>query len=173
MLKQFDRVLAPLTWLAAAFAVVVLFAGPSLIGAEKEDPAAGDGGGGGGGAAAVAGREVFTSTGCGGCHTLAAADSSGTSGPNLDETKPDAERVEGIVRQGSGGTMPSYEGRLSDAEIVAVARFVSGTEEAEEEPPPATTETQEPEQAPSDVPEVVATIRTGAGPDGIFASARR
>ncbi len=40
-LRAVDRVLAPLTWLAAAFAVVVLFAGPELIGADKPGAAAG------------------------------------------------------------------------------------------------------------------------------------
>jgi mono/diheme cytochrome c family protein len=33
----------------------------------------------------AAGEDVFNSTGCGSCHTLAAAGSSGSIGPNLDE----------------------------------------------------------------------------------------
>ena len=36
VLARIDRILAPLTWLAAAFAVLALFVGPKLIGAEKE-----------------------------------------------------------------------------------------------------------------------------------------
>ena len=40
MLAGLDRVLAVVTWVAAALVVVALFAGPSLIGAEKEDAAA-------------------------------------------------------------------------------------------------------------------------------------
>ena len=36
------------------------------------------------------GAQVFASAGCGGCHTLEAAGSSGTVGPNLDESQPDA-----------------------------------------------------------------------------------
>jgi len=34
------------------------------------------------------GAQVFASNGCGGCHTLAAAQSGGTVGPNLDEALP-------------------------------------------------------------------------------------
>lgn len=34
------------------------------------------------------GAQVFTSNGCGGCHTLAAADSGGVTGPDLDEVLP-------------------------------------------------------------------------------------
>jgi cytochrome c oxidase subunit 2 len=45
----------------------------------------GSGGGEGGGGAAAAGKAVFTSQGCGGCHTLADAGGSGTTGPDLDE----------------------------------------------------------------------------------------
>lgn len=117
MLARIDRILAPLTWLAAAFAVLVLFVGPALIGAKKE----------GGAAAAPSGKEVFSSASCGGCHTLAAAGSSGTSGPNLDNATPSADTVEAIVTSGAG-TMPSFKGRLSAADIKAVAQFVSGSE---------------------------------------------
>ena len=38
---------------------------------------------------ATAGKAVFTSAGCGGCHTLADAGANGNVGPNLDEAKPD------------------------------------------------------------------------------------
>jgi mono/diheme cytochrome c family protein len=34
------------------------------------------------------GAQVFANNGCGGCHTLAAAESGGTTGPNLDEALP-------------------------------------------------------------------------------------
>lgn len=70
------------------------------------------------------GAAVFASAGCGGCHTLAAADSSGAVGPNLDDLQPDAGTVESIVRSGRGA-MPSFEGDLSDAEITAVAAYVA------------------------------------------------
>lgn len=39
-------------------------------------------------AAGGAGAQVFSSNGCGGCHTLAAANAGGTTGPNLDEILP-------------------------------------------------------------------------------------
>ncbi|MGH3063432.1 MAG: c-type cytochrome, partial [Gaiellaceae bacterium] len=58
------------------------------------------------------------------CHTLAAAGSDGTTGPNLDDLMPDEETVEAQVRSGGGG-MPAFEGQLSDAEIEAVATYVS------------------------------------------------
>lgn len=70
------------------------------------------------------GAKVFADAGCGGCHTLGAAATNGTAGPNLDETKPDAARVERQVRNGGGG-MPSFRDRLSDGEIAAVAKFVA------------------------------------------------
>jgi cytochrome c oxidase subunit II len=44
---------------------------------------AGGGGGGGGGAAAPSGEELFTSSGCSGCHTLAAAGANAKVGPDL------------------------------------------------------------------------------------------
>jgi mono/diheme cytochrome c family protein len=36
--------------------------------------------------ALAAGKEIFADQGCAGCHTLAAADASGRTGPNLDDT---------------------------------------------------------------------------------------
>jgi cytochrome c551/c552 len=39
-------------------------------------------------ASAAAGKPIFLSAGCGSCHTLAAADTSGQVGPNLDQLKP-------------------------------------------------------------------------------------
>jgi mono/diheme cytochrome c family protein len=69
------------------------------------------------------GAAVFASN-CGTCHTLAAAGTDGTTGPNLDDLKPDEETVEAQVRSGGGG-MPAFEGQLSDDEIEAVATYVS------------------------------------------------
>ncbi len=124
MLARIDHILAPLTWLAAAFAVLVLLVGPGLIGAHKEDGATASAPAEA--AAAPSGKQVFSSAGCGGCHTFAAAGSSGRTGPNLDDAKPTADAVESIVTSGAG-PMPSFKGRLSAAEIQAVAQFVSGT----------------------------------------------
>lgn len=52
-----------------------------------EGPAAAGGGGGeeGEGGGAADGKSVFAGQGCGGCHQLADAGGSGTTGPNLDE----------------------------------------------------------------------------------------
>jgi len=72
----------------------------------------------------TAGKAVFTSAGCVGCHTLADAGATGTVGPNLDEAKPPKELVIDRVTNGKGG-MPSFKGQLSDAQIQAVATYVS------------------------------------------------
>jgi mono/diheme cytochrome c family protein len=71
-----------------------------------------------------AGKAVFASAGCSGCHTLAAAGASGTVGPSLDETKPSFELVVERVTNGKGA-MPSFEGQLSEQQIKDVAAFVS------------------------------------------------
>ena len=70
------------------------------------------------------GKAIFASAGCSGCHTLAAAGSTGTVGPNLDEAKPSKELAIDRVTNGRGG-MPSFKGQLSEAQIEAVATFVS------------------------------------------------
>ena len=67
---------------------------------------------------------MFSDT-CGGCLTLSAAGTSGTTGPNLDDVSLDAAAIEGIVRDGRGG-MPAFGDQLSDEEISAVAEFVAG-----------------------------------------------
>jgi mono/diheme cytochrome c family protein len=41
-----------------------------------------------------AGAQVFANNGCGGCHTLAAANAGGTTGPNLDEVLPGQQESE-------------------------------------------------------------------------------
>jgi mono/diheme cytochrome c family protein len=84
-------------------------------------PPAGGGGGGSGGA--EDGKAIFSSN-CASCHTLAAADASGTIGPNLDEAKPDEALVRERVTNGMG-VMQSFKGKLTDAQIAAVAKFVS------------------------------------------------
>ena len=73
---------------------------------------------------AVDGAAVFASAGCGDCHTLEAAGSSGQTGPNLDDLMPSKEQVEAQVENGGGG-MPAFGDRLSDEEIDAVATYVS------------------------------------------------
>jgi mono/diheme cytochrome c family protein len=70
------------------------------------------------------GAKVFATAGCANCHTLAAANSTGNVGPNLDDLQPDFATVQHQVENGGGG-MPSFSGDLSQAEIDAVARYVS------------------------------------------------
>jgi mono/diheme cytochrome c family protein len=71
-----------------------------------------------------AGAKVFADAGCKNCHTLKAAGASGTVGPNLDQLKPDAALVTKQVNSG-GGVMPSFKGKLSPAQIKAVADYVA------------------------------------------------
>jgi len=71
----------------------------------------------------AAGTSLFTSKGCGGCHTLAAAHASGTVGPNLDQLKPDYRAVTAQVTNG-GGQMPAFKGQMSDQQIADVSAYV-------------------------------------------------
>ena len=75
---------------------------------------------------ADAGKQVFASAGCAACHTLAAANSNGTVGPNLDDAKPSYELVVQRVTLGQGG-MPSFKDQLKPQQIADVAQFVSSS----------------------------------------------
>jgi mono/diheme cytochrome c family protein len=73
----------------------------------------------------VAGKEVFLgASGCGTCHTLADAGTSGVVGPNLDDTTPSYDLVVDRVTNGFGN-MPPFSGSLSEEEIQNVAAYVS------------------------------------------------
>ena len=74
----------------------------------------------------AAGKLVFASAGCGGCHTLKAAGATGTVGPNLDQLKPETAIVVHQVEVG-GGPMPAFKGSLSEKQIQDVAAFVSAS----------------------------------------------
>jgi len=69
------------------------------------------------------GKTIFSSE-CASCHTLKAAGSSGTVGPNLDQLKPALAVVQRQVTNG-GAVMPAFKGKLSQQQIAAVAKFVS------------------------------------------------
>jgi mono/diheme cytochrome c family protein len=71
----------------------------------------------------AAGKEVFASAGCGSCHTLADAGTSGAVGPNLDDAQPPLELVVDRVTNGRG-VMPSFAGQLSPEQIDDVAAYV-------------------------------------------------
>jgi cytochrome c553 len=79
-----------------------------------------------GAASSAGGAKVFASAGCGGCHTLSAAKSTGQTGPNLDQLKPGYDTVVRQVSNGGGG-MPSFAGRLSRKQIQQVASYVSAS----------------------------------------------
>jgi cytochrome c6 len=71
----------------------------------------------------TAGKAVFGKAGCGGCHTLSSAHSTGTVGPNLDQAHPDYRLATARVTLGKG-VMPSFKGQLSDQQIADVASYV-------------------------------------------------
>jgi mono/diheme cytochrome c family protein len=78
----------------------------------------------GGGGSVAQGKAVFQKAGCASCHTLKDAGATGTVGPNLDERKPRKQLVVERVTNGKP-PMPSFKGQLSEAEINAVATYVS------------------------------------------------
>ena len=79
--------------------------------------------GGGGKVTATEGKEIFAQAGCGSCHTLKDAGSTGTIGPNLDEAKPTLDLAIERVTNGKP-PMPAFKGQLSEAQIEAVAKYV-------------------------------------------------
>ena len=97
---------------------------PPATTAEEEEPA-GD---------PAAGKALFASNGCGGCHTFEAAGSSGAVGPNLDEAlqgkdaefvhqsivEPNAEVAEGY----NPGVMPSFQ-QLSEDQVNDLVAFLT------------------------------------------------
>lgn len=107
--------------------------------AEAQEQGAGGGGGDEGGAEETDGETLFTDAAapqaCGACHTLAAAGTTGTTGPNLDDTvpelgeeqlrqaivDPDAEITEGF----SSGLMPRYGESLSEEQVDALVQYLT------------------------------------------------
>jgi mono/diheme cytochrome c family protein len=71
--------------------------------------------------AAADGKQLFSNT-CGGCHTLADANTNGQVGPNLDDLAPDKARVLAAIKAGPG---PMPENLYEGAEAEAVAEYVS------------------------------------------------
>ncbi len=71
------------------------------------------------------GKKIFLENGnCGTCHVLSDAGSEGNIGPNLNQIRPDINRVIIAVTNGIG-VMPAYEGILSTDEIKSVSYYVS------------------------------------------------
>jgi mono/diheme cytochrome c family protein len=74
---------------------------------------------------AAAGKEVFVGVGgCGSCHTLSDAGTTGQIGPDLDAAQPSNELAVDRVTNGMGA-MPSFEGQLTEQQIQDVAAYVS------------------------------------------------
>ena len=98
-------------------------------------PAASAGGGGGGGAAAD-GKALFSSNGCGGCHTLSDAGTQGTAGPDLDKVLKGKDKAfiqqsitdpNKVIAPGfQPGIMPQNFGQsLSPDELKALVDYLS------------------------------------------------
>ncbi len=71
------------------------------------------------------GKAIFKAD-CSSCHTLSAAGATGTVGPNLDQLKPKQAIVAHQVTNG-GAIMPAFKGKLTPAQIQAVATFVASS----------------------------------------------
>ena len=71
------------------------------------------------------GQALFV-TGCGSCHTLEAAGTTGQVGPDLDELQPDEARVLRAIRVGGQGSGSMPRDIYRDGEARQVARFVAG-----------------------------------------------
>ncbi len=83
------------------------------------------------------GRKVFlrsSAPACGSCHTLGEARTRGTIGPNLDELKPDAERIRRAVLEGRP-LMPAQEGILTLDQIDLLAHYLVEATALEPESP--------------------------------------
>ena len=90
----------------------------------------------------AAGKALFLSNGCGGCHTYKAAGSNGKVGPDLDNLAADAKKAnkgsvedytkESIEDPGAyvapgfpNGVMPVFKGKLTDSQISDLVGFLT------------------------------------------------
>jgi sulfite dehydrogenase len=99
---------------------------PTTTGGNAGSPTGGNAG------SPTGGKAIFASAGCANCHTLQAAGSHGTIGPNLDERRPSMDKVVERVTEGKG-VMPSFRGQLTQAQIQSVAEFVSSATRGSED----------------------------------------
>ena len=70
------------------------------------------------------GRELFVSN-CGTCHTLDAAGTQGSIGPNLDEAQVDEAEVLQVIEQGGRGSGNMPANLVTGEDAQAVAKFVA------------------------------------------------
>ena len=76
----------------------------------------------------VAGKQVFETAGCKGCHTLKDAGATGTVGPNLDTVQPPPSLSLAVDRVTNGrNAMPSFKGQLTSKQIADVTAYVVKT----------------------------------------------
>ncbi len=76
----------------------------------------------------VAGKQVFETAGCKGCHTLKDAGATGTVGPDLDTVQPPPSLSLAVMRVTEGaGAMPSFKGQLTSKQIADVTAYVVKT----------------------------------------------
>jgi mono/diheme cytochrome c family protein len=68
-------------------------------------------------------QALFT-TACGSCHVFSDAGTTGTVGPNLDESNVTFAAAVEQITQGGGG-MPPFGGELTEAQIEALAEYVT------------------------------------------------
>jgi cytochrome c oxidase subunit I len=109
---------ASLIGAAAFIAITTLALDHKNAGETPAEPALGAAGG------ANVAAETFSST-CGSCHTLSAAETTGTVGPDLDAVQPSQAQVLSAIEKGGlgSGTMPA--GLLQGSEAEEVAEFVA------------------------------------------------
>ena len=95
------------------------------------------GSGGAGGGSQTSGEGVFTSAGCGGCHTFSPAGTDAQVGPSLDSIDAGGAQLEDFVRESivdpnaniAPGYQPSvmpetYESTLSDEQLDALVQYL-------------------------------------------------
>ena len=109
------------TWgLAALFFVSAVIAAVPALGARSNTSRGGQSYPGD----AVLGKQVFVQF-CGKCHTLKAAGSTGTLGPNLDQDAVTFTRVVTAIEEGVGGIQAEYVLRnVTFNQVYDVAKYV-------------------------------------------------
>jgi mono/diheme cytochrome c family protein len=69
------------------------------------------------------GKKLYAANGCGSCHVLEDAGSTGEVGPNLDESQPDLPLAIERITNGRS-PMPAFKDTLTEQEIADVATYV-------------------------------------------------
>ena len=69
-------------------------------------------------------ESIFAAS-CGSCHTFEKAGTTGSVGPQLDDTNLSLEEAVQQIKKGGNG-MPAFEGQLTDEQIQALAEYILG-----------------------------------------------